>query len=256
MDDVGTRVLRLLDTTPYLHQAVPGLSGACAVCRGAMRPADRGRYTTCFQCNNHPRDVFDRLGFGIYALSGGQSAADMIGYKAENQSQHAASIVKALTYQAIHDALSLPGPRFNSVVTVPSLSGRRGRHALDAITDAALHQFPEAPPLTRCLDGAHIRDQSRRRDTDPAHFVFLGTRPPGNVLLIDDTWTTGGHLTSAAMTLRKAGATGVTTVALCRWLQPDSAFTGATLFRESEKLTGPFAGYDFFSGPRTPRRLF
>lgn len=256
MDDVGTRVLRLLDATPYLHQAVPGIPGACSVCRGAMRTIDRGRYTTCFQCNSRPHGIFDHLGFGIYALPSEQSAADMFSYKAENRSSRAEGIVKALTYQAIHCALSLPGPGFDSVVTVPSLSGRRGRHALDAIADSALRQFMDAPPLVHCLDGSHIRDRSRRRDMNPAHFVFLGARPPGNVLLIDDTWTTGGHLTSAAMTLRKAGATGVTAVALCRWLQPDPAYTGAALFRESEKLTGQFADYDFFSGLRSPDGLF
>lgn len=256
MDNVRTRVLRLLDKTPYLHQAIPGLAGACSACRGAMKATDLNRYSTCFQCNRRPDSVFDRLGFGIYALSGQQSAADMIGFKAEAQSSRAEGIVKALTYQAIHCALSLPGPGFDTVVTVPSLSGRKGRHALDSITEGALHQFSDAPPLAHSLDGSHIEDRSRRRETNPAHFVFLGSRPPGNVLLIDDTWTTGGHLASAAMTLRKAGAAGVTALALCRWLAPDPAYTGSTLFRESGKLTKPFADYDFFSGVRPSDSLF
>lgn len=256
MDDVGTRVLRLLDAMPYLHQAVPGLPEACSICRGAMKASSHSTYTTCFQCNSHPHGVVDQLGFGIYALSGQQSAADMFGYKAENRSLRAEGIVKALTYRAIHCALSLPGRGFDCVVTVPSLSGRRGRHALDSITNAALQRIPDPPPLVHLLEGSHITDSSRRRDVNPAHFHFLGSRQPGNVLLIDDTWTTGGHLTSAAMALREAGATGVTAVVLCRWLDPEPTYTGANLFRKSEKLTGPFAEYDFFSGPRAPGGLF
>lgn len=40
-----------------------------------------------------------------------------------------------------------------------------------------------------------------------------------HVLLVEDTWTTGGNAQSAALTLRHGGAASVTIVALARWLK-------------------------------------
>jgi adenine/guanine phosphoribosyltransferase-like PRPP-binding protein len=43
--------------------------------------------------------------------------------------------------------------------------------------------------------------------------------PESHVLLIDDTWTTGGHAESAALALRKAGAAQVSALVVARWLK-------------------------------------
>lgn len=42
-----------------------------------------------------------------------------------------------------------------------------------------------------------------------------------HVLLIDDTWTTGGHAQSAVLALRKAGASRVSLLVVARWLKED-----------------------------------
>ena len=47
-----------------------------------------------------------------------------------------------------------------------------------------------------------------------------------HVLLLDDTWTTGSKLQSAAVALRQAGAAAVTGLCVarwCRWDWPDHA---------------------------------
>jgi predicted amidophosphoribosyltransferase len=41
-----------------------------------------------------------------------------------------------------------------------------------------------------------------------------------HLLIIDDTWTTGGHAQSLALSARAAGAGAVTIVVLARWLDP------------------------------------
>ncbi|MBB5072487.1 hypothetical protein BJ969_005575 [Saccharopolyspora gloriosae] len=49
--------------------------------------------------------------------------------------------------------------------------------------------------------------------------VGSGTDPARHhVLLLDDTWTTGGNAQSAATALREAGASAVTILTLARWL--------------------------------------
>ena len=64
-----------------------------------------------------------------------------------------------------------------------------------------------------------------------------------HVLLIKDTWTSGGNAQSAALTLRNAEAANVTIVALARWLNPDEQPTGEFM---SSRLT---EDYDPFVCP-------
>jgi phosphoribosylpyrophosphate synthetase len=40
-------------------------------------------------------------------------------------------------------------------------------------------------------------------------------------LLIDDMWATGGHVQSAVLALRKAGAARVSVLVVARWLKED-----------------------------------
>jgi hypothetical protein len=57
------------------------------------------------------------------------------------------------------------------------------------------------------------------RAFNASHFTVLpmaGT----HVLLLDDTWTTGGHLQSASAALKAAGVRQVTGLAIARWLDP------------------------------------
>ena len=44
--------------------------------------------------------------------------------------------------------------------------------------------------------------------------------PPPHVLVIDDTWATGGRAQSLVLSLRDAGASHVSVLVLARWLNP------------------------------------
>jgi predicted amidophosphoribosyltransferase len=46
------------------------------------------------------------------------------------------------------------------------------------------------------------------------------------VLLIEDTWTSGGNAQSAALILRRGGAASMTIVAIARWLKPEESPAG------------------------------
>lgn len=95
---------------------------------------------------------------------------------------------------------------------VPSLAGRPGTHPLAQIASRFMGKVPNVPVIANPVqDGA--------RTFNAAHF----TVPPTNarhVLLLDDTWTTGGHLQSVSAALTAAGVQRVTGLAVARWLDP------------------------------------
>ena len=68
-------------------------------------------------------------------------------------------------------------------------------------------------PITPAIDVQYPRTVRPENFTTPdlagEHF-----------LLVDDTWTTGGHVQSAAGALKRAGAGYVTTLVLARWIDP------------------------------------
>ena len=66
-------------------------------------------------------------------------------------------------------------------------------------------------------------DVQRPRDVNPAHFVTDGELPRGShVLLIDDTWTSGGHA-QLVIALHRAGAAWVSLLVVARWIKEDFA---------------------------------
>jgi adenine/guanine phosphoribosyltransferase-like PRPP-binding protein len=92
------------------------------------------------------------------------------------------------------------------------LPAKPGEHVLHAIV-RSIEPGPEAQiAATEAL---------RPRDIDPTHF-WVDSLPRGShVLLIDDTWTSGGHAQSAAMALHQAGAERVSLLVVARWIRPE-----------------------------------
>jgi hypothetical protein len=58
-----------------------------------------------------------------------------------------------------------------------------------------------------------------------------------HVLLIDDTWATGGHVHSAVLALRTAGAARVSVLVVARWLKED--------FGDNKKFIADLANRDY-----------
>jgi adenine/guanine phosphoribosyltransferase-like PRPP-binding protein len=63
-------------------------------------------------------------------------------------------------------------------------------------------------------------DYHQVRELDPDRFLAEPV-PGGRILLLDDTWTTGASAQSAAMALRRAGASSIATVVLGRHINPE-----------------------------------
>jgi hypothetical protein len=195
-------------------QAGDGL--LCAVCHG---PSGRGR-TRCYQCDLHsqcaPGSLADVVAPVAFAIKGSAHARLLWQYKSLRPSAEvrtaAAVTLRALLLIFLRDhglclwkAAGIAGPTHAAVV--PTARGRPGPHPLRALL--AEHLAGPWAELSARPGGEQVRD------LDPARFT-AGALSGARVLLLDDTWTTGSSAQSAAMALRRAGASSVVTVVLGR----------------------------------------
>jgi hypothetical protein len=108
----------------------------------------------------------------------------------------------------------LAGSPVTHWASVPSLPAKPGEHPLHRIVS---NLAPGAE--TRMSAAATARFP---RDVNPDHFsVDLPLPRASHVLLIDDTWTGGGHAQSAVLALRRAGAARVSLLVIARWIKKD-----------------------------------
>ncbi len=99
-----------------------------------------------------------------------------------------------------------PGPA--AVAVVPTGQGRPGRHPLEGVAAACL-DLPLVP-LTVNPGADHVRGVT-------ADWLRVGAPVAGaDVVVVDDTWVSGGSAQSAAVALKLAGARRVAVIALGR----------------------------------------
>jgi hypothetical protein len=191
----------------------PKPAGLCAACLG---PARSG-FTRCFHCDLHaesaPGLLADMVAPIAYAPKGGPLARDLWLYKSGRPgAAHAGAGLLALLLMYLHDnrawrRAGLPAP--THVCVVPTGRGRPGPHPLQALAArylalpwAKLAQRPGADTWGRCLD--------------PERFELRQPLKGARVLLLDDTWVSGGAAQSAAVALKLGGCRSVVTVVLGR----------------------------------------
>jgi len=191
--------------------------GVCASCRG---PARRG-FARCFHCGLHaevaPGLLADLVAPVACAPKGSGLATDLWWYKSGRAGAREAGMgLLAMLLVFLHDE----GPRVwrragatapDCACVVPSGRGRPGPHPLQALVRGylalpwvALLARPGGDPWARLLD--------------PGRFCVPRPVTGAAVLLLDDTWTSGGTAQSAAVALKRAGARSVTLVVLGRHL--------------------------------------
>jgi hypothetical protein len=200
--------------TERLSAPRPGGARQCAVCSGPARPGS----ARCYQCNLHaelaPGVLADLVVPIAYAVKGGAHARNLWLYKSGRPGAGlAAARLRALLLAFLHDhgrcawrRAGISGP--SRIAVVPSGRGRPGPHPLRALVAPYL-AVPWAELVPR-------RGGDRMRDLDPARFRALPRLTGANVLLLDDTWTSGASVQSAAMSLRLAGARCVIVIVLGR----------------------------------------
>lgn len=175
-------------------------------------------FADCYACGGRAGSpgLADLLGFVTYGWHGSQAGHVMYAYKAKPPGATSRELVTyLLTYAAVAhwDCIARQGGSHpDGWAFVPSLAGRQGAHPLAEIASQFMGTVPNVPVIANAVTGG-------ARNFNPAHF----TVPPTNVqhvLLLDDTWTTGGHLQSVSAALKAAGVQRVTGLAVARWLDP------------------------------------
>jgi len=232
----------------YLCSVKPGLlpmegrPGTCCVCAGPLKD----NYLICRQCER-VRDVIaltgkpfplDGLAFLTYAVEGADldSAARLMDPR-ERKGRQAYTVLKGyktggesnpwwpVAVAWVAWFLQRWGPwaawtdrRDNQEwlwATIPSVrSGRKNEHPLHLIVSAVLNTHIEV--VLRTTEGAE------GRGFNPNLFTCDPVPHNAPVLLIDDSWTSGGNVLSASVALKTAGASNVNAMILGRLLNPGS----------------------------------
>jgi hypothetical protein len=213
---------------PLLTAPDPAARGLCELCRGPARP----RRTRCYHCELYagclPGLLPDVVVPVAYAAKGGEHATNLWRYKSGRSGATSASPEAAaagvslrallLVFLRDHGACvwrraGASGP--SHVAVVPSGRGRPGTHPLERLAAPYL-------ALTWVRLTPTGRDDPPGQDPDPSRFV--SPRLDGaSVLLLDDTWTSGASVISAAAALRLSGARSVAVVVLGRHLDGSPA---------------------------------
>jgi hypothetical protein len=201
----------------YLRNPVRQRGVTCADC---TTPVDG--YQLCLRCksNRAQGGLGDAVAFLTYAVTGRKSGYLMRGYKAKPPVAEHRMVVGLLLLLALQEHTSCVGTVTGKPVThwaiVPSLPAKPGEHPLRSLV--INHALGSEVALTAA---ANVQ---RPREVSPKHFVTATRLPPhSHVILIDDTWASGGHAQSAALTLRNAGAEKVSVLVVARWINEDFA---------------------------------
>lgn len=210
---------------------VPGVT--CDVC---ATPID-ATYSTCFQCNQHRRSgepIASRVGTIVYAIEhspstpSDQTYVAMYGYKAPTPQNTHTQLVRSLAAIGIAGHWTcvgkLSGQRTLRWSTVPGTRHTSTEHPLRTLV-APMFRDPSLELALELRPGATKARALQRGHIEVSERIAPGT----HVLVIDDSWVTGGSAQSAAIALREAGAADVSILALARILQPGWAPTAAFL---------------------------
>lgn len=220
--------------------------GVCRICHSWTGTRnDNTRYDVCSSCQETIRDVTHPLDlvvpFSLDVVTE-QLHGVLWGYK-NSQSANArerfrmqvAAIIARLLRDHGDCIRREAGRDWDAVTIVPSSGDRAGTHPLEvAVRMARAQQLLYSPLLARTeaeLDHRHA-DESAYRATEDVE----GRR----ILLIDDTFTTGARIQSAASALTLAGADVVAGVVVGRVVRPAYAPEAQALWDERRLIRFDF----------------
>lgn len=194
--------------------------GVCEVCRTFIDP---NKYSRCHPCAFQPDNLAAVVPI-TYSEGLGQMHTALRNYK-DGQSRtirrNAAIRLAAILWRFLgdHEACAARAAGVNGfdlVTIVPSSSPARDEQSpFRELTgwirplEARMRQLLEP---TGAVEG---------REFDADRFRPVDDLAGESVLLLDDTWTTGGHARSASATLRAAGASEVALVVIGRHIRPE-----------------------------------
>lgn len=197
-----------------INIAKPG-PGVCSICRTFNSP----EFDRCFACGHQPNRL-DAVAPITYSVAGDAVHHALRYYKdgvAKVRSYAAPRLAGILwRFSERHEACiarEAGVAAFDLVTTVPSSSpeGDERRANLRWIVDACDPLRDRFERVLRATGQA-----APGRDYDESRYAATGRLDDRNVLLIDDTWTAGGHAQSAAHALKAAGARSVGLIVMGR----------------------------------------
>jgi hypothetical protein len=185
-----------------------------------------------------------------YAVRGGPVAEDLRRYKSDRVAAAEAvaatvrlgEMLAAFLGQYGDSVWAAAGMRDGptAVAVVPSGQGRLGPHPLVGVVRSCL-----ALPLVRLTI---VPEEIHTRGVNPG-WARVGDSVTGaDVLVVDDTWVSGGSAQSVAVALKLAGARRVAVVVLGRHVNPADPRSAAFLAEAVSR--GAAAGTPPASGPR------
>lgn len=199
------------------------LSIGCVFCRTCRGAAQDG-FARCYQCDLASSQVGGLLADAVapigYAVRGGRLAGDLWRYKSDRPEAAAAGArLREMLVAFLRDhggavwraAGMDAGP--SAVAVVPSGQGRPGEHPLADMVRGCVG----LPPVRLSIAPAAVHVRGVTVDWLLADGPVAGA----DVLVVDDTWVSGGSAQSAAATLKLAGARRVAIVVLGRHVNPD-----------------------------------
>lgn len=204
----------------YLRNTLHISGVTCEMC---ARPV--AGYQRCYKCAGYAADL---VGAMIYGVDGQQSGRLMYGYKSTTPGPSHRQIVKSLAALGIRGHLAcmdkLAGLEASRWATVPSLRQIGKPHPFRDILTSIFSTDEEIAVSASAL--AASKSAQERRDVNPALYSLDAAVPSGaHVMLVDDTWTSGGHAQSVAVALKQAGAGRVSILTMARWLDMSDELT-------------------------------
>lgn len=211
-------------TDPYISTLTPpprAGPGVCDVCHG---PTGAG-FARCLSCNRTTRQVSRPLALvvpiSLYVIPGQlhhvlrfYKEAPVEATRRELRARVAALLLRFLTRHG--DCIrGAAGEDWNLLTTVPSSRERGGTHPLEQAIEMAPTLRDQHERLLR--SGAAALDHNQASDHG---FEVIRDVHGERILLVDDTFTSGARMQSAASALQLAGATVVAGAVVGRVIDP------------------------------------
>ena len=194
----------------------------CGVCRGWARPG----FGTCFSCRLTLGAVSrpcPRVRVVTVYRPGSPMHGLLRGYKdgsGRGGDVRAARVAAVLARHLWQHAADIAPDGWDGLVVVPSTTGRRGPHPLEAAvatTFLAAQLWPGLLTAGACpAEHRRAADHAFVLAPDVDAESLVGAR----LVLLDDTWTTGARAQSAASALQRAGASVEAVVVIGRVVTP------------------------------------
>lgn len=222
VEEASVAYIRAMRNPPHA-----GTDSVCSTCRTFISP----QYGRCYPCTSQPNHL-DAMVPVTYSEHLGQMHTALRNYKDAQQPELRTYALPRLTatlwrFLALHEtcvAHAAGVDAFDLVTTVPSSTPeaderRPGLRTMVQWCDPVSARFQRVLVATGRAAPGRAYDRTR--------YEAVERVDGANVLLIDDTWTTGGHAQSAAYALVAAGAETVALVVIGRHLRPEWMVDGA-----------------------------